>query len=44
MLVMTNMQADERHRRVRRNVWWLVALALTVYVVFIYLAVSGARG
>ena len=33
-----------RQRRVRRNVFWLVALALSFYIGFIVMAVSGARG
>lgn len=40
----TNVQAFERQRRIRRNVWWLAALALTFYIGFIIMAVSGARG
>jgi hypothetical protein len=34
----------ERQRRIRRTVWWLVALVLTFYIGFIVTSVSGARG
>lgn len=37
-------QTLNRQRRVRRNVWWLAALALSFYVGFIVMSVSGARG
>ncbi|MGE0114467.1 MAG: hypothetical protein AB7T07_06250 [Steroidobacteraceae bacterium] len=40
----TNDQEIERQRRIRRNVWWLAALALSFYVGFIVMSVSGARG
>lgn len=40
----TNEQTFDRHRRIRRNVCWLAALALTFYLGFIIMAVSGARG
>lgn len=33
----------ERQRRIRRNVWWLAALALAFYVGFIVMSVSGVR-
>lgn len=33
-----------RQRRVRRNVWWLAALALSFYIGFIVMSVSGVRG
>jgi hypothetical protein len=39
----SNEQMD-RQRRIRRNVWWLVALALVFYLGFIAMSVSGARG
>jgi len=35
---------QERQRRVRRNVFWLTALALAFYIGFIVLSVSRARG
>ncbi|MGC3981201.1 MAG: hypothetical protein QM808_08085 [Steroidobacteraceae bacterium] len=34
----------ERQRRIRRTTWWLVALALSFYVGFILMSVSGVRG
>lgn len=34
----------DRQRRIRRNVWWLAALAATFYLGFIVMSVSGARG
>lgn len=34
----------DRQRRIRRNVWWLAALALAFYVGFIVMSVSGVRG
>ncbi len=40
----TTDQALDRQRRIRRNVWWLAALALAFYVGFIAMSVSGARG
>ena len=40
----TNEQDIERQRRIRRNVWWLAALALGFYIGFIVMSVSGARG
>jgi hypothetical protein len=40
----TDAQMLERQRRVRRNVWWLVALVLSFYLGFIFMSVSGARG
>jgi hypothetical protein len=40
----TDEQMLERQRRVRRNVWWLAALALGFYLGFILMSVSGARG
>jgi hypothetical protein len=30
---------EQRKRRIRRNVWWLVALALAFYVGFIAMSV-----
>lgn len=39
-----NEAALDRQRRVRRNAWWLAALALAFYVGFIVMSVSGARG
>jgi hypothetical protein len=39
-----NEQMLQRQRRVRRNVWWLTALALAFYLGFIVMSVSGARG
>ncbi|MGD9843314.1 MAG: hypothetical protein AB7F79_01345 [Steroidobacteraceae bacterium] len=44
MSVTTDRQAAERQRRIRRNVWWLAALALAFYAGFIFMTVSGARG
>ena len=41
---MTTEPGLDRQRRVRRNVWWLAALALAFYVGFIVMSVSGARG
>ncbi len=41
---MGNAQTLDRQRRIRRNVWWLAALALAFYVGFIVMSVSGARG
>ncbi len=42
--VMSDEQTLYRQRRIRRNVWWLVALALAFYLGFIAMSVSGARG
>jgi FtsH-binding integral membrane protein len=33
---------EHRKRRIRRNVWWLVALALAFYLGFIALSVLNA--
>jgi hypothetical protein len=41
---MANAQMLDRQRRIRRNVWWLAAVAFAFYVGFIAMSVSGARG
>jgi hypothetical protein len=33
---------EQRKRRIRRNVWWLVALAIAFYVGFIAMSVWSA--
>jgi hypothetical protein len=40
----SNDQMFERQRRIRRNVWFLAALALAFYAGFILMSISGARG
>jgi hypothetical protein len=40
---MTSEPGLDRQRRIRRNVWWLAALALAFYIGFIAMSVSGAR-
>lgn len=40
----TNEMGLGRQRRVRRNAWWLAALALAFYIGFIVMSVSGVRG
>lgn len=39
----SNQLTADRQRRIRRNVWWLAALALAFYLGFIAMSVSGAR-
>ena len=41
---LSNQLTLERQRRIRRNVWWLAAVALAFYVGFIVMSVSAARG
>jgi hypothetical protein len=36
--------SQDRQRRIRRTVWWLVALVLGFYVGFIIMSVSHAHG
>ena len=40
----TNEEQLERQRRIKRTTLWLVLLALSFYIGFIYLSMSGARG
>ncbi len=41
---MSNELTPARQRRIRRNVWFLAALALAFYAGFIFMSVSGVRG